>query len=112
MTPKHPKTGRFLREGLFDGLQSFAELERRLNPLSENDKGDAFEVFAEAYCRLTPEIGAAEFWPERATPAEVRRSSIGGDIHRRRHRRRHVFDVASTERLPEIYSRSWTCAGS
>ncbi len=73
LRPKHPKARQFLCSGLFDGLKNFAEFESRLNLLSEKDKGDAFEVFAEAYCRLTPEIGTSEFWPERATPAEVRR---------------------------------------
>jgi hypothetical protein len=36
--------------GLFDGLDSFTELEVRIAALpTHQDRGDAFEVFAEAY---------------------------------------------------------------
>jgi len=49
MLPKHHKTGFFLKEGLFDNLTCFAELEQRISGLpSMVEAGDAFEVFAEA----------------------------------------------------------------
>ena len=40
----------FSTSGLFGGLGSFAELEARITDLVGNkERGDAFEVFAEAY---------------------------------------------------------------
>ena len=50
MRPKHPAAARFVRDGLFEGLTSFAELEQRISTVPETNKerGDAFEVFAEA----------------------------------------------------------------
>ena len=49
-TPKHPKIPKFLKMGLFHDLQSFPELESRMEGFETNkDKGDAFEVFALAY---------------------------------------------------------------
>ncbi len=48
--PKHPKTLHFLTTPLFEDLQSFQELESRIQQLTTNrEKGDAFEVFAQAY---------------------------------------------------------------
>ena len=48
--PLHPKTREFAKSGLFAGLSSFEELEKRIAAIPENKgKGDAFEVFAEAY---------------------------------------------------------------
>ena len=49
-TPRHPKIPKFLEMGLFNDLQSFGELESRIEGLEpEKEKGDAFEVFALAY---------------------------------------------------------------
>ena len=46
-TPRHPKIPKFLEMGLFDDLQSFAELESRIEGLEpEKGKRDAFKVFA------------------------------------------------------------------
>ncbi|NDA63947.1 MAG: hypothetical protein EBX50_18255 [Chitinophagia bacterium] len=48
--PLHPKTSEFARSGLFAGVKSFEELEKRIAAIPENKgKGDAFEVFAEAF---------------------------------------------------------------
>lgn len=48
--PLHPKAKEFAKSGLFAGVSSFAELEKRIAAISDNkQKGDAFEVFAEAY---------------------------------------------------------------
>ena len=50
---RHPKAAQYLRCGLFDGLQRFSELEQRLRALaSEKERGDAFEVFVQAYLSL------------------------------------------------------------
>jgi len=64
MVPKHNKTAGFLRSKLFDRLDSFATLEQRIAYLpTRKERGDAFEVFLEAYL-CTQEIRrAAEVWP-------------------------------------------------
>ena len=66
-TPRHPKIPKFLEMGLFNDLQSFGELESRIEGLEpEKEKGDAFEVFALAY--ISSSIGnkllqATDVWP-------------------------------------------------
>ena len=48
--PLHPKAREFAKSGLFAGVSSFVDLEKRIAAIPENKgKGDAFEVFAEAY---------------------------------------------------------------
>jgi hypothetical protein len=48
--PLHPKAKEFTKSGLFAGVKLFADLEKRIAAIPENKwKGDAFEVFAEAY---------------------------------------------------------------
>ena len=46
----HPKASRFVQQRLFVGLSAFGELEKRIADLpDEKSRGDAFEVFTEAY---------------------------------------------------------------
>jgi superfamily II DNA or RNA helicase len=48
--PLHSKAKEFHRKGLYSGLSSFAELERRIDRIKEPlERGHAFEVFAEGY---------------------------------------------------------------
>ncbi len=48
--PRHPKRRSFIQQKLFENLTSFNELESRISALpTELERGDAFEVFAEAY---------------------------------------------------------------
>lgn len=50
MTSKHAAHSQFLNLGLFDNLREFGELEARISALDSNkERGDAFEIFAEAY---------------------------------------------------------------
>lgn len=50
MPPRHPKATQSLKSKLSDGLWGFTELEARIAALpTEKDRGDPFEVFAEAY---------------------------------------------------------------
>lgn len=45
---KHSRAARFIKTGIFNGLNSFSELEKRISALPlEKERGDAFEVFAE-----------------------------------------------------------------
>ena len=47
---RHSKAAEFIRSGIFNNLDSFAELESRINKIpEEKDRGDAFEIFIEAY---------------------------------------------------------------
>jgi superfamily II DNA or RNA helicase len=70
--PLHPKAKEFAKSGLFAGVKSFEELEKRIAAISENKgKGDAFEVFAEAYLatQRKHEVGTA--WPLDSVPLSV-----------------------------------------
>ena len=58
--------------GLFTGLESFADLEARIAALpTQQDRGDAFEVFAEAYLATQKLVGAEEVWPADQVPIAV-----------------------------------------
>ncbi len=47
---RHGRASHFRASGLFSELTSFAELEQRISDLpTPQERGDAFEVFAEAY---------------------------------------------------------------
>jgi superfamily II DNA or RNA helicase len=70
--PLHPKAKEFAKSALFAGVKSFADLEKRIAAITENKgKGDAFEVFAEAYLatQRRHEVGTA--WPLDAVPLDL-----------------------------------------
>src|SRR6266404_1422752 len=69
--PLHPKARALFKSGLFSHLGSFQELELRLAPLDEKAKGDAFEVFAEAYLATQRKHDAAKVWPLNAVPLHI-----------------------------------------
>jgi len=67
---RHPLTKKFLQTGLFRGLRSFAELERRIEKLKADSegatkklRGDAFEVFAAAYLATQRSQMVKRIWP-------------------------------------------------
>jgi superfamily II DNA or RNA helicase len=69
---QHPKAASFVRQNLFAGLKTFAEFEARIEKLSdEQSRGDAFEVFAEAYLATQRKHDAANVWPLNAVPSLV-----------------------------------------
>lgn len=75
MTSKHAAHSQFLNLGLFDNLREFGELEARISALDSNkERGDAFEIFAEAYLSTQKIALAREVWPFEAIPYEQRRS--------------------------------------
>jgi superfamily II DNA or RNA helicase len=78
--PLHPKAKEFAKNGLFAGLSSFEDLEKRIAAIPENKgKGDAFEVFAEAYLATQRKHDAHQVWPLNATPLDVLgRLGLGG----------------------------------
>lgn len=82
---RHPLTVKFLRTGIFNGLRSFAELERRISKItvpsadgdgdaSKKARGDAFEVFVAAYLATQPSHMAQHIWPGmRLVPRAIRK---------------------------------------
>jgi hypothetical protein len=69
--PKHQRTHYFVARRLFDGLESFADLEARITALPLGDRGYAFEVFAEAYLTTQKIVEAEEVWPALHVPIAV-----------------------------------------
>jgi len=68
-SPTHPKTRSYFQRGLFDGLTSFRELEGRISGLAtKGERGDAFEVFAEAYLATVAVEKAKHVWPGASVP--------------------------------------------
>lgn len=75
MTSKHSASNSLLATGLFDNLTTFAELEARISLLESNkERGDAFEIFAEAYLVTQKIAQAKEVWPFEAIPLDQRRT--------------------------------------
>jgi superfamily II DNA or RNA helicase len=69
---QHPKAASFLRQGLFAGVVTFTELETRIVTLPDNQsRGDAFEVFAEAYLATQRKHDATNVWPLTAVPTQI-----------------------------------------
>src|SRR5438552_3857768 len=74
MSPSHPKTRSYFQRGLFDGLTSFRELERRISGLATKaERGNAFEVFAEAYLATVAVEKAKHIWPGASVPHSLRK---------------------------------------
>ena len=73
MQSKHPATYHVLTSGLFDGLNSFAEIEARISARPQTGRGDAFEVFAEAYLATQKITQAREVYPQAALPLDLRK---------------------------------------
>lgn len=75
MASKHSSFNHILKTGLFNGLASFSELEVRISALSGNkERGDAFEIFAEAYLATQKVTQAQEVWPFDAMPPAQRQA--------------------------------------
>lgn len=84
--PKHPKAGLYLLRKLFDGIARFTDLEQRIADLpTKQDRGDAFEVFVEAYLSTQPLHQAKAVWPFSAIPLAIKdrfalgQSDVGAD---------------------------------
>ena len=81
MNTYHKKTTIFLHQGLFDSVSSFKEFERRMENLdSKQDKGDAFEVFAQAYLATQKIVQAKTVWAFDDIPQKIR-SNLSIDTH-------------------------------
>ena len=70
--PLHPKAPFFARNRFFQDLESFQELESRISNIQEDkEKGDAFEVFTEAYLATQRKQEAKIIWPAGTAPLEL-----------------------------------------
>ena len=85
-SPKHPKAGLYLQRKLFDGIARFTDLEQRIADLpAKQERGDAFEVFVEAYLSTQPLHQAKTVWPFSAIPLAIKerfalgQSDVGAD---------------------------------
>jgi hypothetical protein len=73
MNPLHYKAAHWIREGLFDDLKSFVELETRINSIfEEKDHGDVFEIFIEGYLATQPITQWVKHWMVGSIPLEMR----------------------------------------
>jgi predicted helicase len=69
---RHPKAASFVRQDLFARVTSFAQLEARVAALpGEQSRGDAFEVFAEAYLATQRKHDVANIWPLPSAPEKI-----------------------------------------
>jgi predicted helicase len=68
----HPKTHIFVQKKLFDRLTTFRQLEKRICRLPDIERGDAFEVFAEAYVSTVANLKAKQVWTETNIPYSLR----------------------------------------
>ena len=72
-TPCHSSASGFIQTGLFSNLKSFSELERRIEKLhTAKKKGDALEVFAEAYLNLFSLEKFKSIWVDKKIPPKIR----------------------------------------
>jgi len=72
--PRHPDAVKFLKASLFDDLDSFSTLEKRVSELpTPQDRGMAFEVFAEGYFSTSRQAQARHVWPSNAVPTAVKK---------------------------------------
>jgi superfamily II DNA or RNA helicase len=75
MSSHHPRASALLARGVYRHLSSFREFESRVATLSEElERGDAFEIFIEAYIHTTPLFQAADVWLVGQVPVDVRRT--------------------------------------
>ena len=72
MPPRHRKTSQFREAKLFHKLDSFSDLEERITTLPKEQRGDAFEVFAEAYLAIQKTAQAKEVWPFDSIPLSIK----------------------------------------
>ena len=79
--PLHAKAAEYQKRDIFAGIRHFSELERRIEALNdERQRGDAFEVFAEAYLATQRPYDAHAIWPQTTAPVSMLQSLPAG-IH-------------------------------
>jgi predicted helicase len=75
--PRHLQSFKLVESRLFAGLSCFADLEDRINALlTPQERGAAFEVFAEAYLATQRVPQAKEVWPIGTESLELRQRLV------------------------------------
>ena len=70
---KPPQTNQFLNSPIFHDLKSFQELEVRIEQLPTNqEKGDALEVFALAYLATQKQFQVQHIWSHQDVPLSIK----------------------------------------
>jgi predicted helicase len=74
MNSRHKKAQQFLKQGLFDKINNFADLESRIEQLETKQmRGDAFEVFAQGYLATQKIVQAKSVWTFEDIPSRLMR---------------------------------------
>lgn len=80
MSSLHPSAPEIIKSGIFNNVQNFNELKKRIaNTKSLNNrgvaktKGDIFEIFCEAYLTVNKEYQTKKVYPQEATPLSIRK---------------------------------------
>jgi hypothetical protein len=72
LKPKHPEAQRYSK--LSKNPRSFKDLQSSISALpTEKERGDAFEVFAEAHLATNPIFQVKRIWPEMVIPPSMRK---------------------------------------
>ncbi len=73
MAAKHQKSSYWVKQGVYDNLSSFRELEKRIDAIEEEkDRGDAFEIFVEALLETDSVLQSDEHWVVGDVPLLIR----------------------------------------
>ena len=78
--PLHKRSSFFVKDGLFNNVYSFRDLEKRIEKIKDKNKkaenllrGNAFELFVEAFLNTNDSFEAVKVYPSLAqTPAIIR----------------------------------------
>ena len=69
----HTKSAYWIRQGIFDDLQSFEAFEARVNKIAgEKDRGDIFEIFVEGYLATQAIMQSVKHWVVGNIPLSLR----------------------------------------
>ncbi len=74
--PRHRSAKSLSRNEFFSRLRSFQEFEERILRIpaeNKKERGDAFEVFVEAFLYTEPTYSAKEVWPVTSIPSAIRK---------------------------------------
>ena len=72
MNAQHYKASYWVRDGIFDELNSFADFEIKVNKvIEEKDRGDIFEIFIEGYLATQPIAQCVKHWVVGEIPLEL-----------------------------------------
>jgi superfamily II DNA or RNA helicase len=69
----HPKASHWIRQGIFDELETFEAFEARVNKIAEEkDRGDVFEIFVEGYLGTQTITQSVKHWVVGNIPLSLR----------------------------------------